>query len=246
MDSAKVRVLVEVYYDVQAVRLGAQNRIRAAGRNGLGEDAEQVLLDWLDERMERQESELKAMVLKEIRGEPLWKDWLKGVKGIGPCIAGGMIAWLGDCSRFDTVSKLWAYCGLHVVDGHAPKRAVGQKANWNATLRTLAWKAGKSFVMVGKGYRQVYDAEKARLRVLHPEGVPFDPPRFTKPRDGEEKRELLQFSDGHVDAMARRKTVKLFFSHYWEQARTGAGLPIRDPYVLEQMGHTTKIPVIMA
>jgi len=239
MDSAKVRVLCEVYYDIQSVRLSAQNRVRAATKYGLSEDAERVLLDWLDERMVRQEAELKALVQKEIRDEPLWTDWLKGVKGVGPCIAGGLMAWAGDCSRFDTVSKLWAYSGLHVVDGEAPRRKAGQKANWNSTMRVLAWKAGKSFVMVGKGYRDLYDQEKVRLRRIHPEPEAFDPPK--KKKDG---TPLLKFSDGHIDAMARRKTVKVFFAHYWEMARTQVGLPIRDPYVLEQMGHTTRIPVV--
>jgi hypothetical protein len=239
MDTAKVRLLVEVYYDVQQVRVGAQNRVRAAATRGLAPESEQVLLDWLDSRMEKQERELKAMVLAQIKAEPIWEDWLKGVKGIGPCIAGGLMAWAGDCSRFDTVSKLWAYSGQHVVDGAAPRRKAGQKANWNPTMRTLCWKAGKSFVMVGDGYRAIYDAEKARLRVIHPVPVEYDPPRKTKAGEP-----LRMYSDGHVDAMARRKTVKLFLSHYWEKARTLAGLPVREPYALEQMGHTTRVAVV--
>ena len=240
MESEAVRALVEVYYDVQKTRIAAEHRIRKAGEHGLSEASVEALMDWVGERMDKQEAELKAMVLKQIRDEPLWKEWLEGVKGVGPCIAGGLMAWVGDCSRFDTVSKLWAFAGMHVVDGEAPRRKRGEKANWNATLRTLCWKAGQSFVRVGDGYRDLYLQEKARLRILHPEPIPFDPPR--KKKDG---TALLQYSDGHVDAMARRKVVKVFLGHYWEAARKQAGLPTREVYVIEHLGHTTPIPVVM-
>lgn len=246
MESEAVRALVEVYYDVQKVRIAAEHRIRKAGEHGLSEASVTVLMDWVNERMDKQEAELKAMVLKQIKDEPLWNDWLEGVKGIGPCIAGGLMAWVGDCSRFPTISKLWAYCGMHVVDGRAPRRERGKKANWNATLRTLCWKAGQSFVRVGEGYRDLYLKEKARLRGLHPEPIPFDPPRHKKARPGDEGEpgEIMQFSDGHIDAMARRHTAKLFLAHYWQKAREQVGLPIRAAYVVDYLGHTTPIPIV--
>jgi hypothetical protein len=231
--------LVEVYYDVQQVRIAAEHRVRRAGEHGLSESGVRSLMDWVDEHMDTQERELKAMILREIRQEPLWRNWLVNVKGVGPCIAGGLMAWLGDCSRFKTVSKVWAFAGMHVVDGEAPKRKRGQQANWNPTLRVLAWKAGKSFVLVGDGYRALYDQEKARLRGLHPEPIPFDPPRRKK--DGSPQ---LRFTDGHLDAMARRKVAKVFLAHYWQKAREQAGLPTRAVYCIEKLGHTTPIPVV--
>lgn len=285
MESEAVRALIEVYYDVQKTRISAEHRIRKAGEHGLSEASVERLMDWLDERMDRQEAELKGMVLKQIKDEPLWKEWLEGVRGVGPCIAGGLMAWAGDCSQFDTVSNLWANAGLHVVSvawiektvlrkqqraeekkaageklsshetpsaiakwakamteqiGQAPRRKAGIQSNWNPTLRTLCWKAGQSFVRVGEGYRELYLGEKVRLRALHPEPIPFDPPR--KKKDG---TALLQYSDGHVDAMARRKVVKVFLSHYWQKAREQAGLPTRELYVIEKLGHTTPIPVVM-
>jgi hypothetical protein len=239
VDSAKVRVLVETYYDVQQLRLASQNRIRAAVGHGLHEESAKELLDFVDEHMEVQESRLKGMVQKQIGGEPLWKEWLSGVKGVGPCIAGGLMAWLGDCSQFETVSKVWAFCGMHVLNGEAPKRKRGQKVNWNPTLRTLCWKAGKSFVMVGDGYRALYEQEKTRLRGLHPKPVEWHLPR--KKKDGSP---WLRFTDGHVDAMARRKVAKVFLAHYWQKAREQAGLPTRAVYCVEHLGHTTQVPVV--
>jgi len=41
--------------------------------------------------------------------------WLSGVKGIGVILAANLVSIYGDCSRFDTISKMWAYTGLHVI-----------------------------------------------------------------------------------------------------------------------------------
>jgi len=49
---------------------------------------------------------------------------------------------------------------------------------------------------------------------------------------------------GHIDAMARRKAVKLFLSHLWVKWRGIEGLPVTDPYVIEKLGHKTKIDPI--
>jgi hypothetical protein len=47
------------------------------------------------------------------------------------------------------------------------------------------------------------------------------------------------WSDGHVDNAARRKMVKLFLSHLWLVWRKAEGLPIREPYAHEYLGHTS-------
>lgn len=44
----------------------------------------------------------------------------------------------------------------------------------------------------------------------------------------------------HINAMARRKAVKMFLSHLWEEWRTVEGLPTPNPWVLEH-GHVDKV-----
>ena len=39
--------------------------------------------------------------------------------------------------RFATVSKLWAYLGMHVDNGAAPRRRRGQQTNWSAQGRVV-------------------------------------------------------------------------------------------------------------
>lgn len=142
---------------------------------------------------------------------------------------------------FDTISKYWAWWGLHVIDGSAAKRKRGENINWNSKMRTLAWKIGKQFVIQGLGYRVIYDQEKDRLTYLRM-------PIGKCPKYQECKSKLKRRSEpackGHIDAMARRKAVKLFVSHLWVIWRRIEGLPVTDPYVIERLGHKTKIDPI--
>jgi len=136
---------------------------------------------------------------------PIWGYWLSKVKGIGPAYALGLVSFIRDIGRFDTVSKLWAYAGL--APGQRLER--GKKATWNPRLRTLCWKIGKQFVKQGGGYKRIYKESKVYYQ--------------NRPDlKGKPKRV--------IDAHARRRTVKLFLSHLWVQWRRLEGLPTRPHY----------------
>ena len=135
---------------------------------------------------------------------------------------------------FDTVSKYWAWWGLHVVDGHAAKRKRGENINWNPKMRTLSWKIGKQFVMQGRGYRQIYDQEKDRLTEQR---LPLGECQHYEECKAKLKTRKTPACKGHIDAMAKRKTVKLFLSHLWQTWRQLEQQPTRPPYVMEYMGH---------
>ena len=65
------------------------------------------------------------------------------------------------------VRSLWHYCGLHVVGGRLPRRARGQRADWNPAARTAVLQPGGIAEQIVRHriepYRGVYDATKARL-----------------------------------------------------------------------------------
>lgn len=81
--------------------------------------------DWhqeMDKSMSKQESYLKRLAMAEIREHPLWTGWLRDVKGIGPCLAGGILAWI-DITKAKHVGNLWKYCGLAVsIDSYICKQ----------------------------------------------------------------------------------------------------------------------------
>ena len=62
----------------------------------------------------QQEALLKKQIQAEIKDHPLWTDWLSKVQGIGPIIAGGLIAWI-NIKKCPHAGNLIKYAGLAVV-----------------------------------------------------------------------------------------------------------------------------------
>jgi hypothetical protein len=64
--------------------------------------------------------------------------------------------------------SLWHYLGLHVVDGHSPRKSKGQKADWNPIGRTICLQPGGLGEQIVRlrvpKYREIYDATKSRLQ----------------------------------------------------------------------------------
>ena len=149
-----------------------------------------------------------------------------------------LIPVIRSIGAFDTVSKYWAWWGLNVQDGKAPKRARGSTITWNAKLRTLAWKIGKQFVLQGDVYRKTYAMYKARLTA---ERMPLGNCSEYEECLSKMKKRSKPACKGHIDAMARRYAVKMFLSHLWEQWRILEDLPVRQPYAIGKLGHTGKI-----
>lgn len=188
----------------------------------------------LKKSLEKLESDYEKMIVAHIKNEPIYTEYLKHIKGIGPVLAANLIAYLGYCENFDTPSKIWRYSGLAVIDGKAERKARGEKIHFNPRVKTLAWKVGDCFIKVGVGYREVYDASKAGYLAAHPEPIPR--PGY----DGKGFKE--SYTKMHIHLMSMRKSVKRFLSHYWQVGRAMKGLPCRPSYVEEKMGHTTIMP----
>jgi len=81
--------------------------------------------------------------------------------------------WIGE---FATVSKLWAYCGLHVLpDGSAPRKGNlkggGTPGDWSPYLKAIAIArlADPCVKCRQSPYRPLYDARRAHTAVTHPD-----------------------------------------------------------------------------
>lgn len=154
------------------------------------------------------------------------KEYLSGIRGIGPILSVGIIGWIHPISRFETISKLWRYSGLAVVDGHAERKKHGEKIHYNPKLKSFMWKVSKSFVYQSaekSPYRRLYDEAKADYKRKFPEPIMVD---------GKKK-----YNPGHLHNMALRKVAKVFLANLWVKWRTMEGLPVSEPYVFGVLGH---------
>jgi hypothetical protein len=206
---------------------------------------------WREERYRKHEEDEKKMharIVQGVQSHPVYTRWLIYVKGIGPTLAAQVIGGFESAldpgeilgTHFKTVSQMWAYAGLNVENGKAPRRVKGKKLTYNSQLRSVL--LGRVFpVLMQKGsqYKRIYEEEKVRLyRRFEREGFKIVPASKLPTReDGTPYEPPGVISVGHIHNMARRKTMKVFVAHFWEEVRKAEGLPTRLPYVFEVLGH---------
>lgn len=260
----ELRLVVNTLYQIQKTRIALGLRIQTAKKNGwVASDFAQGLMDRTSKHYATAESEVAADAASLIGAYPIWNDWFKDVKGIGPRYAGllisklcekrqaqydkgdflswgphpddlpadapGLLEKLGEPTGkeqhgiicFPTISSVWAYCGLHVIDGKAAKRAKGKQANWSSKLKATAFLIGEQFVKTpDSAYRPVFDHFRAKAEAN---------PRFE--------------SKGHRHNHSIRLTAKVFLGHVWTVQRALAGLPVAPPQVLTgETSHSHYIP----
>ena len=168
-------------------------------------------LIWFHNKLYETEKELYKRLDAWSRNHPLRTEYLNYVKGIGPVLASGIIAWLQEpIKKANHVSQIWSYCGL------APNqvRKAGEKVNYNPRLKTFAWKIGQSFIKFKCFGRKLYDSFKEQAKQKHPDWTKL-----------------------HIHNYARRKVVKLFIASVWEVWRKMNNLPVTKPYPIEFLGH---------
>ncbi len=256
-----LKQLVASYYGVQKERIAMGNRITMLIKEYGETENIKKLMDVYKESEVIEKTILKHIrpILREF---PIYTEWLKYVMGIGEVLSAGLIAGIKTPERFENISKLWKYCGLHVVNGEAPSRRKGAKVDWSPFMQTLCWKIGESFVKTRGFYRQMYDIFKKDEERKSEEGIvrEIDKCIGYVPRDEEvieivgntpltkakiEKLKKKGFKElrvgltrAHVHARAKRKTVKLFIAHLWIKWRQLEGLPITKPYANVILGHS--------
>ncbi len=234
-----IRGIIEDYYDIQKMRIEMEGQLRSHSQ-GVSEQEE----IWFKENVLAKMQELEKVIAKRVKDfaqeDDIYNEWLVDIKGVGPILSVGLISWIGDIERFATISKLWAYAGLHVTpEGRAVKRKRGQQSNWNSRLKTHCWKIGESFVKQKadkSGYRTLYDTFRKE----------YDDKWVTGDDCGSDtcKKNKNECYKMHRYMAAKRKVVKVFLAHYWMKSRELKGLPIEHPFIMGREGHSHLIEVI--
>ena len=107
MSAAEARYQVDLYYQIQDFRKATANQIRSVEKTG-----EPILtIDWTFATMELMESTIKRALEEYTDAEPSGMGvYMKGVVGIGPVIAAGLLARI-DIKKTRTVGGVWRFCG---------------------------------------------------------------------------------------------------------------------------------------
>jgi hypothetical protein len=240
----RILKVLKTYYDVQELRVATELRVKqtrfslcpsrhmvpmAVSRDRCpicGAPVTEVAVEPPDvlrsvlERLVLIEKDLYRELESAVEGHPLYAKYLQFVRGVGAATAAYLITVLNP-ARFETVSKVWKFAGLHVENGKAPRRVSGQATGWNPVARTMMWRLGESFRKVGAFYKMMYHSFFEESLKKHP--------NWTK---------------AHHLAHARRVTVKLFLAHWHTVGRALQGLPVRKPYTCEKQPHQCIPPIL--
>jgi len=169
---------------------------------------------------------------------PIYTEYLKDVKGVGPAMAGVLISEI-DIERCQYPSSLWKYAGLDVAEdgqGRSKKKehlvntkyvnkdgedAIKLGITFNPWLKTkLVGVLASSFLRAGDNeFSRVYRDYKNRLE-NHPDHI--------------------EKTKGHRHNMAMRYMIKIFLVKFHMTWRAIAGLPVSTSYCEGKLGKVHK------
>jgi hypothetical protein len=213
----ELRVLIDTRYAVQKNRIGFENRLTAIEQGRDTADKKTI------ERYKRWYhlfSDLEETVDGEIKSVsdtlPIIAD-MSEVKGVN-AVTAAKVASMIDIDRAKTISALWRYAGYGVVNDKAERPTKGEKLHYNKRLKTSCYVVGASLMRWHEGYREIYDNSKEYY--------------INNRKD---------WTKLHRHYAAFRKMMKVWLAHLWLHWREIEGLPVRDPYAIAKLGHTTII-----
>lgn len=241
----EARFLVDAYYMMQENRIRAAAQIRALNESGEPHD----VLKWLFVQDQSLETQIKGALGRYAESQPLGA-WALSIIGIGPVITAGLLAHI-DISKAPTVGHIWRFAGLDPTLKWEKKT----KRPWNASLKTLCWKIGESFVKVsGKEesfYGQVYAQRKVQETERNERGdfaeqakQSLEVKKYGKETEARKHYEAGRLPPAHIHARAKRYAVKLFLAHYHEVGYVllhGEKPPL--PYPVAHLNHAHVVPV---
>jgi hypothetical protein len=146
----QIRYMVDYYYQLQKMRTASMLRVYQADRKEEPEKEPSSALEWMF-------AQTMAMEKTIQRALDVWTDhqelgqWSKSIVGIGPVITAGLMAHI-DITKAPTVGRIWSFAGLNPE----VKWERNSRRPWNASLKTLCWKIGESFVKVQNKDKDVY------------------------------------------------------------------------------------------
>ena len=239
LSHTEARYLVDAYYQIQEYRKASANQVRALQE---GKEPHEVI-EWLFRQHETMESQIKRALDAWTDGQEVGR-WAKSITGIGPVIAAGLLAHI-DIEKAPTVGHIWRFAGLDPTMSWEK----GKKRPWNASLKTLCWKIGESFVKVCNHeedvYGKIYQQRKEKESVANDASVFCEQAaaKLNKFKIGKDTEAYGHYASGrlppaHIHARAKRYAVKLFLAHYHHvsyRLRYGADPP--KPYIIEHGGH---------
>lgn len=234
------------------VKLGTQTKNRL---HAMLDDADPAHQDEIV-MMEKIQAGLTRDIERECRYWPIYNEWLKNVKGVGPYICGNLIL-----LYYYKFMPICVKCGgdLDKIEGGMKCAACGKESKGDGLLKHKV--AYKDFPNISKWWKYMgRHAEEGKMPKRQKGKVVDWSPRgrligynigeqFNRQKEDHPykafalaEKKQLEGREGltklHIHRMALNKAVKLFLAHFWMVARELDGLPVTEPYAGTILGHT--------
>lgn len=214
MDSS-LRALVDLRdRQIQKARIQFSNRLSAIERGAdISSEAQAKIIErWLY-RFDELESELDRDIKEVVIDHVMYKQ-LTCVKGIGPMMAAKLLA-LIEIDRCSTISALWRYAGLAVINGKAERPVKGERLHYSKRMKSLLYNIAGQMLKAQSPYVDIYYEWKEHYKLNRSD--------WTK---------------NHCHLAAIRKMNRIFLEHLWRRWRMVEGLPAPEAWVFSVDGHT--------
>jgi hypothetical protein len=237
LSDAEARYLVDTYYQIQ------EGRKRSGNQIGAMDIEPHDILKWVHGNHEDLEHQIKRALDHYSQSKPIG-EWMHSIYGIGPVIAAGLLAHI-DIDKAPTAGHIWNFAGLNP----STKWNKGEKRPWNASLKTLTWKIGQSFMKFSGQddcfYGKIYLERKAYEVARNDSGGNaatakdiLATKKINKSTDQFKHLTADKLPPAQIDARARRYAVKMFLSHLqtvWWYLEHGVLPP--KPFAISILGH---------
>lgn len=239
LSKQEARYLIDTYYQMQHYRITTSNQCRAM--NEISESHETI--KFFRDNFEKLENQIKNVLDAFVKNHPLG-PWLYSIKGVGPVIAAGMIAYF-DISKAPTAGHFQAYAGLDPTK----EWKKGEKRPWNAELKVICWKLGESFVKVSNNDDDIYGHYYKERRKYETEKnengdytdyakLQLEKYNYNKSSEAYKYYKEGKLPPAHIYARAKRYAVKIFLSHlHYVMYVQEYGKEPPMPYAIAQLGH---------
>lgn len=210
MEREEARALYRDYLSLVRRRVAMEKRLKSLSRP--------LVLNSLLKGLKRDEEAILKLLEAWVRRRETGR-WLLGITGVGPVVATGLLVHV-NLRKMKSVESLWRYAGL---DGITEKL---RHPYHNPTIKAIAYWAGDSFIRTqkvegsfyGPLWRQRRDYEEQMNNQGRLKGEAERTLRrgYRWRKKTREMYEAGMLSPSHLSARARRWTVKIFLSHFYE------------------------------
>jgi len=240
LQPTEVRFLTDAYYQLQDDRIRAKGRVRAFSEDGEPHE----LITWLSDNTGYLEKQIQRALTAYAESSPVGR-WCMSITGIAGTITAGLLAHI-DIEKCPTSGHIESFGGINptMIWGK------GEKRPFNAKLKVLLWKIGESFVKVSNNdkdfYGKIYKQAKEYLTEQNEAGKFKDDAAriLTEKKYGKDTEAYKAYISGklplgQIHGRAKRKSVKVFVSHFHEIAyQYHYGRKPAAPYSIAILAHS--------